>query len=340
MGTVARMLDANANRASEAMRVLEDIARFVLDRSDISVGIKACRHDLRSSLRSTDVFWSRDTAGDGGTELSHPSESRREGLRDIAAAAASRCGEAMRVLEETAKIHGTASSLEAIRYRMYDLSAAVLTSLASRAAKQWSLCLVLTVEACRHPWEDFLAEVIAGGTDCVQVREKTMDGGELVDHVRAVIGVARPRGVPVIVNDRVDVAMAADADGVHLGRTDLPVSDARSIVGSGLIIGATAHNLDEAAAAIDAGADYLGIGAMFASQTKPDREPAGVTLLQLVIDRWPPMHHLAIGGITPANIASVRDAGGRGVAVCASICGAENPAESAAALAQPTVVPA
>ncbi len=340
MGTVARMLDANANRAAEAMRVLEDLARFVLGRADLSGGIKACRHDLRSSLRSIDALWSRDTAGDVGTGVSHPSESQRNGLHDIAAAAAGRCGEALRVLEETAKVNGDASGLEAIRYRMYDLSAAVLTALASRDAKQWSLCLVLNKEACRHPWNDFLAEVIAGGADCVQVREKTMDGEELVDHVRAVIGVARPRGVPVIVNDRVDVAMAADADGVHLGPTDLSVSDARGIVGSGLIIGATTHNLDEASLAIDAGADYLGIGAMFASQTKPYREPAGVTLLQSIIDRWPAVHHLAIGGIAPANIAAVHDAGGRGAAVCEAICGAEDPAAAAAALTQPTVVPA
>jgi thiamine-phosphate pyrophosphorylase len=173
---------------------------------------------------------------------------------------------------------------------------------------------------------------IDGGVDCIQAREKRLDGGELVRRVEQVIALAKPRGVSVIVNDRVDVALAAGADGVHLGQGDLSVHQARAIAGTSLLVGVSTHDLNEARAAVEAGADYCGVGAMFASDVKPARKPSGADYLRAFIERYPAIPHLAIGGITPGNASEMVDAGARGVAVSSCVCGADHPAEVVAAI--------
>jgi thiamine-phosphate pyrophosphorylase len=170
-----------------------------------------------------------------------------------------------------------------------------------------------------------LAAAIAGGVDCVQVREKSMDGRALAARVREVIDVARPRGVAVIVNDRADVALACGADGVHVGQGDLAPADVRRVVGDALLVGVSTHSVAEAEGAVAAGADTCGVGAMFASRTKPDVAPQGEAYLRAYLARFAHVPHLAIGGIEPANVAQLAAAGCRGVAVSSVVCGAEDP---------------
>jgi thiamine-phosphate pyrophosphorylase len=169
----------------------------------------------------------------------------------------------------------------------------------------------------------------------VQVREKEMPARALLARVREVIALARPAGVPVVVNDRADIAVAAGADGVHLGTEDLPLMEARRLAGTGLLLGASTHDLGEASAAVEAGADLCGVGAMFSTALKPDRAPSGPAYLRSFIERFPRTPHLAIGGITPANIGELAAAGARGVAVSAAICGARDPGAMASALLEP-----
>ena len=205
---------------------------------------------------------------------------------------------------------------------------------ASRAghARQWRLCLLLTRALCRHRWETVLEQAIAGGVDAVQVREKSMEGGALVAHARAVREICAPRGVAVIVNDRLDVALAAGADGVHLGTDDLPLRDARRIAGRLFLIGASTHSLDEARAALAAGADHCGVGAMYESGLKPGLAPSGEAYLRAFVREFPHVPHLAIGGIAPGRVAALARAGCRGVAVSSAICGADDPAAVARAI--------
>jgi thiamine-phosphate pyrophosphorylase len=191
---------------------------------------------------------------------------------------------------------------------------------------------LLTESLCRHPWKQVLAAAIDGGADMVQVREKAMEARDLLRRVREVIDLARPRGVRVIVNDRADLAMAASADGVHLGTADLPLMEARRLMGTGPLLGASTHDLGEAAAAVEAGADLCGVGAMFATGLKPDRVPSGPAYLRAFVDRFPRTPHLAIGGITPENVGHLAEAGARGVAVSSAICAAADPAAAAASL--------
>jgi len=173
---------------------------------------------------------------------------------------------------------------------------------------------------------------ISGGVDAVQVREKSLGGRELVARARAARAISAPRGVATIVNDRLDVALAADADGVHLGTDDLPLRDARRIAGDAFFIGASTHSLEEARAAIDAGADHCGVGAMYASSLKPALAPSGEAYLRAFLLEFPHFPHLAIGGVAPGRVAALARAGCRGVAASSAICGAEDPESVARAI--------
>jgi thiamine-phosphate pyrophosphorylase len=188
------------------------------------------------------------------------------------------------------------------------------------------VCVLLTEASCVRPWADTLRAVIAGGADCIQVREKSLADRHLLARIRAAIEVARPAGAAVVVNDRVDLALAAGADGVHVGQGDLPPDDVRRLSGDRLVVGASTHSLDEARAAVAAGAHVCGVGAMFASPTKPDVAPSGPAYLRAYLAAFPHVPHLAIGGITAARLPELRAAGCRGVAVSSVVCEADDPA--------------
>lgn len=337
MQPVARILDANANRAREALRVLEDVARFAIDDGVLAAALKGLRHELTGALARLPGGWleaNRDAAGDAGTGVTVPGEHERAGLAGVAAAADKRLGEALRVIEETAKtIDPTlARRVEALRYRAYDASSALQLKLIGGRARQWRVCVLLTESLCARPWRDVLAAAIAGGAECVQVREKSMDAAALRQRVEQVIEIARPAGVSVIVNDRLDVAMAAAADGVHLGTGDLSLADARSLTGRTLLLGASTHDLDEAGSAVAAGADYCGVGTMFETATKPRTAVTGPGVIEAFVGQYPDVPHLAIGGITPGNVGRLVEAGARGVAVSQAVCAAAHPDRVVAAL--------
>jgi thiamine-phosphate pyrophosphorylase len=337
MSAVARIIDANANRAREALRVMEDAARLALDEMAITADLKALRHDLRAALDRLPPGWieaNRDTPGDVGTTLSAPDESRRPGMHDVVIAAGKRLSESLRAIEEAAKTFdpSLAAEIEALRYRAYDVEHRLQLRMGTGRATQWRVCVLLTESLCRRSWRDVLTSIVEADVDCIQVREKSMDGGALAERVRQVIEVARPAGVSVIVNDRADVALTANAGGVHLGEHDLSIHDVRRMAGRSLLIGASTHDLTEAKAAVDAGADYCGVGAMFATRLKPGREPSGPAHLHQFIERYPETPHLAIGGIDVDNIGALIAVGCRGVAVSAAVCSADDPGAVVAAL--------
>lgn len=180
---------------------------------------------------------------------------------------------------------------------------------------------------------DVVAAAVRGGVSCVQLREKTMDARELVALARALRDQLAPLGVPLIVNDRLDLALAAGADGVHLGQSDLPVADARRLWPQGLI-GLSIENAEQLRTAEALAIDYYGASPVFATPTKTDTAPAlglqGLAALRALTRR--PL--LAIGGITAANAAAVREAGADGLAVVSALCAAPDPEAAARALLQ------
>lgn len=327
MRDVRRILDANANRAREALRVMEDAARFLLDDAELAAGLKQVRHDLAGALGPLgDLPRHRDTPGDVGTAIATPAEGQRADVAAVAVAAGKRLSEALRSLEEFAKTSpapAVAVAIEQLRYRGYALEAKLTAALRSGTAG-WRLCLLLTESLCCRAWEEAVTVAVGNGVDCVQVREKHLDGGDLKRRVEQVIAIARPAGASVIVNDRPDVALAAGADGVHLGQTDLPCADVRRLTGRQLIVGVSTSRLEQAKAAWRDGADYCGVGPMFPTTTKHKPVLAGPEYLREYI-AWGKLPHLAIGGITPENVGQLTAAGVQGVAVSSVICCAEDP---------------
>nr|WP_274703636.1 thiamine phosphate synthase [Chloroflexus aurantiacus] len=164
---------------------------------------------------------------------------------------------------------------------------------------------------------------IVGGATVVQYREKHASTRQMIEEALELRDLTRRAGVPLIVNDRVDVALAVDADGVHVGQDDMPVALARRLIGNKLL-GVSAHNLSEALQAVRDGADYLGVGPIFATTTKPDAAaPIGLDGLR-AIRQHVSIPIVAIGGINQANAADVMRAGADGIAVVSAVVAADD----------------
>ncbi|MCI0405115.1 MAG: thiamine phosphate synthase [candidate division Zixibacteria bacterium] len=178
---------------------------------------------------------------------------------------------------------------------------------------------------------DIVAQAIRGGVDMVQLREKNLDARTWLDLAREVAQLCRKSKVFFIVNDRVDIAAASGADGVHLGQEDFPVALARKILGNQKIIGKSTHSLEQAKEAIKEKVDYVAVGPVFWTQTKKIDRPVGTELVAQVrkLTRKP---ILAIGGIQPENAAAVIAAGATGVAVVSALMAAPDAAEAASRL--------
>jgi thiamine-phosphate pyrophosphorylase len=179
--------------------------------------------------------------------------------------------------------------------------------------------------------DEFLARVgaaLAGGVDVLQLRVKQLEALPLLKLASKIHTMAHDSGVPFIVNDRPDVALAVGADGVHLGQRDLPIEWARKIV-PGAIIGRSSHESAHADAALAEGADYFAVGPVWATPTKPGRTPTGLTYVRDVAARRIDRPWYAIGGITLDNVSEVIAAGASRIAVVRAILDAPDPAEAA-----------
>jgi thiamine-phosphate pyrophosphorylase len=195
----------------------------------------------------------------------------------------------------------------------------------------WRLCFVADSEAAAET--DMLALIgraAAGGATLVQLRGKTWTDRQFLELAGRTLDLLRPAGIPLIINDRADIARAAGAAGVHLGRSDLPVAAARKILGRRFMIGVSAASPAEARQAEAAGADYLGVGPVFPTRSKGDAgAPVGLGMVRK-IRRATSLPILAIGGISAENVPAVIGAGADGVAVISAITAAADPEREAA----------
>lgn len=361
MHSAARILDANLNRAREALRVLEDIARFALDDRELSGELKSMRHALRDAaallgIDDLELIAARDSVHDVGKDIKTQAEGERESLRSVASAAGKRLTEALRSIEEIAKalpgaIRAPARggmndaepkapaqpdepawrAFEKLRYRAYDAEMRTVLALGSPKRATWKLCVIVTKDLCRHhSWLDVANEAIDAGADCIQLREKDISDAELLARARVLVELCHTAGsrVAAVINDRPDIALLAGADGVHLGQEDMAVADVRRLSGARLLVGVSTANILHATRALREGADYCGVGPMFPSTTKQKDTIAGLEYLKKYLEyepRLPP--HLAIGGIGPGNIDLVAKAGARGVAVSSAVCESMHPGD-------------
>ena len=347
---VQRLLDANLDRAREGLRVVEDWCRFGLDRADLVARLKDLRQRLGQCHREAYKL-ARDTAGDVAAGMAHPAQQQRALASQVVAANCGRVQEALRVLEEFGRGLDDALAAEAaaIRYALYDLEVELLRacpgqegSLGEQRRALLQQCRLYLVTSPSPHLEAVVEAALIGGVRLVQYRAKegslAADGQPITDAVRlqqahALRALCSRHGALFLVNDRIDIAAAVRADGVHLGQGDLPPALARQLLGADALIGRSTHALSQLQQSLADGCDYVGVGPVNATPTKPGREPVGLDYVRQAAAASP-IPFFAIGGIDATNLAAVQAAGAQRVAVVRAITEAVDPAQASRALLQ------
>ncbi len=342
MGDCYRVLDANFNRAREGLRVVEEVARFILDDAGLTMRIRDMRHRLgilQESFpeRGTVLVRARDVPGDVAAPAPPAAGEEKTNLVQLVMANFKRVQEATRVLEEYARLFPVNAPFKEIRYTAYVVEQEMVTRLVQLDAGaapsdkfagrnvDYSLYVITGDKFSRgRPVLEVARAAIAGGATVLQLREKAFTARQLVDVGHQLRRLTREEGVTFIINDRVDIALAVEADGVHLGQDDLPIGMARRILGPGKIIGISTHSVEQALEAQRQGADYIGVGPVFETHTKDDvQAPVGVDLVRQVAPVVS-IPKVAIGGIKAYNVEEVIAAGADGVAVITAVVAAED----------------
>ena len=338
--TAYRILDASTNRASEGLRTMEEFARFGLNDVGLAGELKSLRHQLTASLAAISresMLMARDTEADVGTSIREVAEYDRPKLVDVIRAASARVQQSLRVLEEYSKLidRDASQQIERLRYRAYTLSAQLeLCSTRLDALvklDQSRLYVLIDADANETDFIETVIRLAQSDVDILQLRDRSVDDRTLLQRARLGTKLARDHGKLFIMNDRADLAVAADTDGVHVGQDELPAADARKIVGANRLVGVSTHSIGEARAAEAAGADYIGCGPVFPGRTKKFDAYVGTLMLEQVAAEIA-IPAFAIGGIDASNVDRVIGAGIRRVAVTGAIRDAEDPASAAAAL--------
>ncbi len=353
-----RILDANLNRSREGLRVLEDYARFVRNDANLSGQLKDLRHELVAAESllpklktenrqanadgafARELLLHRDTAHDVGTQISTAAESSRNEMSSVVIANSRRVQEALRSLEEFGKLIAPefSATVKQIRYRSYTLQQQLISvgdtirspephNFRVQKLNDAVLYVLITESVCRLPWRQVVEATLRGGAEVLQLREKHLNDRELLRRARWMADASRGAGCLFIVNDRADAAVAANADGVHVGQDEFAVSDARAVLRPDQVLGVSTHTLAQAQAAEAEGTDYIGVGPTFPTTTKSFPDIPGLALVTEV-SRNINIPAFAIGGIDVKNIEAVRQAGGTRAAATWSVIGSED-AESA-----------
>jgi thiamine-phosphate pyrophosphorylase len=339
--SIYRIIDVNFNRSREACRMIEEFCRFSLNSKVLTDRTKAIRHKICENINKLDtgkLIANRDTDTDVGAARQIDEQMQRNCLRDSFTAACKRLTEALRVLTEmtTSFDKHVSGQMEELRFRAYALEKEI--ALFADTASKFDKVRLYVLITSEDPMEiiDLTNKCIDGGADCIQLRAKQMPGDQMYAAANAMVELCKEAGVISIVNDRTDIAIAAGADGVHLGQNDLSVEQAGKLALSPLIIGKSTHNPDQLKEAILELPTYIGLGSVFSTGTKPDAEPVGLDYIKKAVSTLQNsgIKHVAIGGITTDNIESVLKAGARAVAVCSAVTESENPVQACKAIKQ------
>jgi len=336
---VYRIIDANFNRAREAVRVIEEFCRFALNSASLTERAKQLRHELSACLGKLDasrLIASRDTLGDVGIGRKIDEQLTRSNLSDCLTAGCKRLTEALRTLAEMIQTINPSVSqkIEELRYISYTLEKDIAVfSDTTEKFKRVRLYVIITSPL---PVEiiSLTNHCVAGGADCIQLRAKRIEDDELFALAAEVAQICKAAGILSIINDRVDIAVAAGADGVHLGQSDLPVEQARKLQLSPLIIGRSTHSLNQLRTTCGEHPTYVSLGPVFATETKPTAEAVGLDYVKQAIKELAGtgIGNVAIGGITLDNVKDVLNCGAGAIAVCSAVTKVSDPAAACRAL--------
>lgn len=322
--TVLRGIDANLNRAREALRVIEDACRFIFGDRGLARQCKSIRHELSTwtkAFQASDLILMRDATEDVGRHSEQESEYVREDVEHLLKANFSRAQQALRTIEEFSKtIDGRlGQAAEVIRYRIYETDRAVMVAYFSEL-RLADVRLYVLVDS-NHDAKSFSQRIrllVDAGVDAIQLRDKSVNTQTLLQRAGTLVQLTRGFKTLAIINDRVDLALACSADGVHLGQDDMPVAEARRLIGPRKLIGLSTHTIEQARQAEQLAVNYIGVGPTFPSNTKSFEEFTGVELLRQVAEEIS-LPAFAIGGIDEGNLAAVTGCGFHRVAVSGAI---------------------
>jgi len=327
---ISQIIDANLDRAREGLRVLEDWARFGLGNEDFVIRIKNFRQILgKNHLEIYKI--SRNHTKDQCKGLSHVEQIKRKSPLKLISSNSARVQEALRVIEEFSRSHNNKLSKIAseIRYEIYTLEIELL-KLTTRNGAELIISEnnLYSITDHRENLLEIVEKILLGGVKIIQHRYKKGNDKNHLNEAIKIKNLCKKYDSLFIVNDRVDIALASNADGVHLGQDDIDIKTARKLLGSSKIIGVSANNSIDINKAIKDGCDYIGVGPVFKTSTKKNKEPLGLEKIKaLTKDINVPC--FAIGGINKLNISSLKDHGISKVAVVSGLLNAEDPKEEA-----------
>ena len=327
MKEMNRLLDANINRVSEGIRVIEDIARFVYNQKEFSKELREKRHYLRKLFiqKDNDFLNSRDTKKDVGIEITKDSLlDKKSNIKHVVLGNFKRIQEGLRSIEEISKIscdYSISKEVEALRYSFYNLEKEFMGSLKPEIPLGLYGITAENFSKGRSNYE-VVTEMIKSGIKIIQYREKFKSLREKLEEAKILCELCKKNNVLFIVNDHVDIALMVDADGVHVGQEDMPVSEIRKILGANKIIGLSTHSVEDADKAVLQDVDYIGVGPIFPTTTK-DRTAVGIEYMEYV-EKNINLPYIAIGGIKEANLLQVVEKGARRIALVSEIVGADD----------------
>lgn len=329
-----RIIDANLNRVGEGLRFLEEIARLLLNDAVLTEQLKSMRHDLvrSDSFFAKQLLQARDAGGDVGVDIEVPGEEKERELPLLLVANSRRVQESLRTLEELAKAPGISEKLDSEKFKhgrfdLYTIEQKLLGRLLRQDKLEHITGLYVVIDTQMLKGRSYLeaaAQVIRGGAHTIQLRDKARSKRELLPIAQQLRNLCAEKKVLFIINDYLDLALAVDADGLHVGQDDLPAGIARKLLPIDKILGVSAHTVELAKAAQSEGADYIGVGSMYPTATKEGAEVVGPERLRQVRQAVS-LPLVAIGGISGDNVVEAVAAGADAVAVISAVLGAESP---------------
>ncbi|MCK4904806.1 thiamine phosphate synthase [bacterium] len=320
---IYRVIDANINRAREGIRVIEDELRFIFEKKELSERLRSLRHEISRvplllNMSSIKLLASRQSQADIGKNRK---EKKRNNIQEIIASNFSRVEESIRVLEEYSKLINlkVTDKIKKIRFDLYNIQKKIQLSIYRKElTSKLGLYIITDEKIAGKSNAKIVIEAVKGGADTIQLRDKTCSDKKLYTEAKKIRNLI-PQRILFIVNDRVDIALAVEADGVHLGKDDLSITEAREIIGEDKIIGISCDSVKEAIKAEKDGADYVALGPVFPTTTKKDIPfPLGIKIIKEVKKKIS-IPIIAIGGINEKNIGEVLKSGADSVAVISAV---------------------
>jgi len=326
----AQIIDANLDRAREGLRVLEDWARFGIMRDELVVKLKNFRHTL-SKYHLFKYKNARNFSKDKSQGLAHHEQKNRDSIKNIISANSSRVQEALRVIEEYSRNDNSELSLVSsqIRYEIYSLEITLLHSSSNQELLKVILENDLYYISNQSPKTiQIIEKILNGGVKIIQHRFKDGTDYDNLKKALEIRELCNKHKALFIVNDRIDIALAANADGIHLGQDDIDIKSARRILGYSKLIGVSANKSSDIKKAVENGCDYLGVGPVFETETKKEKKPLGINRIKKITGSLS-TPFFVIGGIKKENIGILKKNGLNKVAIISELANAENPEEKA-----------